>query len=54
MKKYITPNMEIKSFASENVVTTGSAALVDEWNTNNGYNAKTVNWNDLHSVTVIF
>ena len=46
MKKYITPMMEMKSFAAENVVTTGSAGVVDEWNTNKNLNAQSVDWND--------
>ena len=37
--------MGIKSFASENVVTTGSAGVVEEWNTNNNLNAQSVDWN---------
>ena len=46
MKNYLTPIMEIKSFAAENVVTTGSAGVVEEWNTANNLNANTVDWND--------
>ena len=45
MKKYLTPMMEIKSFAAENVVTTGSAGVVDNWNTENNLNAQSVDWN---------
>lgn len=47
MKKYFTPNLDIRRFAEENVVTTGSAAAVDSWNEDNGYNATTVDWDNL-------
>ena len=56
MKKYINPNMEIKSFAAENIVTTASSGRVDEWNETNGYNAKKVDWNNLTTadISIIF
>ncbi len=44
MKKYLTPEIDIKSFERENIMT-GSANLVDEWNQSNGYDAKTIDWN---------
>ena len=56
MKKYLTPDMEIKSFAAENVVTASGPDAVEQWNTDYGYNAATVNWRNLSTadVTVIF
>lgn len=56
MKKYFTPTLEIMSFAEENVVTTGSAVIVDNWNADNNYNAAAVDWNDLKksNLTLIF
>ncbi|MBQ3426653.1 MAG: hypothetical protein IJH37_05840 [Clostridia bacterium] len=56
MKKYLAPDMEIRRFAEENVVTTGSAAAVDSWNEDNGYNATNVDWDNLKvaNVTLVF
>ncbi len=56
MKNYITPTMEIKSFAGENVVTTGSTATIDEWKADlggKGVNVHTVDWSTLSEVTFI-
>ena len=50
MKNYITPTMEIKSFAAENVVTTGSTAVIDTWKSGleaSGNQVATVDWTTL-------
>lgn len=56
MKKYLTPSMEIKGFAAENVVTASGPDAVEQWNTDNGYNAATVNWKNLNTagINVVF
>ena len=56
MKKYFDPNIEIMNFAEENVVTGSDASIVDEWNQTNGYNAQTIDWENLKDtkITVTF